>query len=126
LSALKILVTDDDPVYLDLMHEVLLEAGYRDVVCVAGGTSYAQVKHERPDVILLDVNVSQRVNALHLLDALRHDSSTAHIPVIVCSTDNQLPAAHPAPFADGRCSFLAKPFALDALLCRVASSAGSS
>jgi CheY-like chemotaxis protein len=124
MSAIKILVADDDPVYLDLMREVLSDAGYRDVVCVAGMASHAQVKHERPDVILLDVNVNQRANGLGLLDALRRDDATAHIPVIVCSTDNQLPKAHPAPFADGRCSFLEKPFALDALLCRVASSGG--
>lgn len=123
MCAVKILVTDDDPVYLDLMHELLSEAGYDDVVCLAGAVSHTEVKRERPDVILLDVNVNQGASGMRLLDALRRDDATAHIPVIVCSTDTQLPLAHPAPFIDAHCTFLPKPFALDALLSRVASSA---
>jgi DNA-binding NtrC family response regulator len=76
----RILVIDDDPSVRLLYQEELLEEGY-DVISSDGGKGVFQlIADERPDLLLLDLNLGNR-SGLDLLQDIRKKSWT--VPVIL-------------------------------------------
>jgi CheY-like chemotaxis protein len=57
LSARKILIVDDDPLHLSLARELLEAEGYDVHVHATAFGATEKVIHERPDLVLLDVNM---------------------------------------------------------------------
>jgi CheY-like chemotaxis protein len=53
----KVLIVDDDPVHLALAQELLEAEGYEVRVHRTGFGATEKVLHERPNVVLLDVNM---------------------------------------------------------------------
>jgi PAS domain S-box-containing protein len=76
------------------------------------GISLAQVA--QPDVILLDINLP-RINGLTVLETLRKDAATAHIPVLALSA-NASGQAIEAGLAAGFFRYLTKPVKVDELM----------
>jgi DNA-binding response OmpR family regulator len=114
----KIVVTDDDAEYLELMRELLTEEGYGPVVCVLNDRAYSTIRCQQPALALLDIHLEQQFG-WQLLDKLRLDPTTAHIPVVICSTDPRLFNERAEDFRRLRCDFLAKPFNLESLVEKV-------
>jgi CheY-like chemotaxis protein len=118
LSRTRIAVIDDDPSFLELMEELLaLGEGYDVVSSANWPRSFEFVKATRPDLIILDLMMGREQCGRAVLELLRDDPSTYHIPVIVCS------AAAPALLdqarglrTKGAVETLAKPFELDHML----------
>jgi len=78
----NVMVVDDDPVALDLMHATLKDIGI-DAVCVPDGrTALRMLDRHRPDAIILDL-VMPEFDGLSVLDALQREPVWRETPVFI-------------------------------------------
>jgi len=84
VNRVKILLVDDSKPILRANERVLQEAGYQ-VVCAEDGLAALDAAHEyKPDLILLDM-ILPKMSGPDVLERLKGDVATAHIPVVVLS-----------------------------------------
>lgn len=76
-----VLVVDDVPENLSVLHDVLDEAGYRVLVATDGETAIQRARQGAPQVILLDAMMPE-MDGFEVCRRLRSDLSTQQIPVI--------------------------------------------
>jgi len=83
----KVLVVDDDPDVVEATRLILERNGYQVVTAEDGGKGLAQVRAERPDVIVLDVMMPEGTEGFHFVWALRRDADERikGIPIIIIS-----------------------------------------
>jgi two-component system alkaline phosphatase synthesis response regulator PhoP len=74
-----ILVVDDEPKILRLAGDYLKQAGFRVVTADDGTMALAVARHERPDLIVLDLNLPG-TDGLDVCRALRRESD---VPIIM-------------------------------------------
>ncbi len=111
-----LLVADDEPDARDVLAQVL-EPEY-DVVAAADGQQAVDLaRSERPDVVLLDLNMP-RLDGFQALERLRADPSTTDIPVIFVSARSD-DAVKVRSLALGAVDYLQKPFSERELRARV-------
>ncbi|MFW5451086.1 MAG: response regulator [Methylophagaceae bacterium] len=78
-----ILVADDEPMNQLIMHE-LLEDEF-DLLCVDNGLACIDsVKHQRPDLILMDVNMPE-MNGLEATRQIKLIDGCSDLPIILVS-----------------------------------------
>ena len=114
----RIVVIDDDAVFVDLMRDLLAVGEGYDVVSAPDWLQSVEfVREMRPDLIILDLMLGRDQAGWGVLELLREDPSLAGIPVIMCS------AAAPAlrhcdalRLDHGPLETVAKPFDVDDLL----------
>src|SRR5687768_13114905 len=80
LSGRRILVVDDQPSILDILQEVLRDAGADVDVAVDGPGALRLLQTRLPDLILLDLAMPG-MDGWRVLDALQASPQTAGIPV---------------------------------------------
>lgn len=83
--AQHILVIDDDEALLDLYRAALEHAGYVVSLSQRVFADVADVERIHPDLILLDVKISQADDGLTQLEQLRSYPPTRSLPVILCT-----------------------------------------
>lgn len=76
-----ILVIDDSPTNLEVLHATLENAGYEVIVEMDGNSGIEQVKNNPPDLILLDV-MMPGIDGFETCRRLQADPSTNEIPII--------------------------------------------
>jgi DNA-binding response OmpR family regulator len=80
----KILVVDDDPVFVEATKTVL-ESRYKVVTAYDGDSGVAAARKEKPDLILLDIIMPTK-DGFHVCKQLKADSNLANIPVIILTS----------------------------------------
>ena len=80
----RVLVVDDDPNIRELLTQEFTEGGYNVSVAGDGREALAQVRRERPDVILLDVMMPE-MNGFDVAAVLKNDPTTMEIPIVILS-----------------------------------------
>ena len=83
-TAPLVLVVDDDGRNRKLAVDVLRLAGLRTLEAATGGEAIARATAERPDVILLDLQLPD-LDGTEVARDLRADPRTAEIPVVALS-----------------------------------------
>jgi two-component system alkaline phosphatase synthesis response regulator PhoP len=83
-----ILTVDDDDRIRRLVQFNLQRAGYRVSTAADGLEALDQIGQERPDLVLLDINMP-RLDGIELLRRLRADPDTAALPVILLTAKAQ-------------------------------------
>lgn len=83
----RVLMVEDHPDIADLYQLKLQLEGYSVAVATDGVAGLQMARSMLPDVTLLDIHVPQ-LDGLQVLAALRQDSATQDLPVIVCSEDD--------------------------------------
>jgi len=78
-----ILVVDDEPHIIEVVHDYLKQAGYRVVTAGDGQTALTLARHERPDLIVLDLMLPGGLDGLDVCRRLRQDSGLADVPIIM-------------------------------------------
>ncbi len=78
----NILVVDDDPVNRHLLADILREEGYRTQEAESGEVALANVKRDKPDLILLDV-MMPGIDGFEVARMLKEDSESSGIPIIM-------------------------------------------
>ncbi len=112
-----ILVVDDTPANLQLLESILQEKGYTVRAAISGQMALKAVRHQTPDIILLDINMPE-MNGFEVCRVLKSDPALADIPVIFVSaavdTADKLHA-----FEEGGVDYVTKPFQPLEVLARV-------
>lgn len=110
-------VVDDDREVREYLEAVLRKAGY-DVALAANGLRLVSaLQVDRPDLILLDVNMSW-IDGFELCRALKKNPEWAKIPVVFVS-GRSAPTDIEAGMACGAVDFFCKPIDGRALVSRV-------
>lgn len=111
----KILITDDDSGVQDIFKLIFERAGY-EVAVYGEAFSIFQNKFTRPDLFLLDKQLSGQ-DGLEVCHFLKSQSETKNIPVIIVSATPGISQMAKEAGAD---DFLEKPFQMKELLKMVA------
>ncbi|HXI03749.1 MAG TPA: response regulator [Candidatus Saccharimonadales bacterium] len=114
----SVLVVDDDHETLDVTSAVLRNSGYRVFTASSGKEGIASARRERPDLILLDINMDD-MDGWSALRLLRLDEETGSIPVAMFSIRYDLNEKMEA-LKRSADDYIVKPFSIDDLLDRVA------
>ena len=80
----RLLVVDDDPNIRELLTQELTEAGYVVRVATNGREAIAEVRRERPDLVVLDVMMPE-MNGFDVAAVLKNDPLTMDIPIVILS-----------------------------------------
>lgn len=75
----RILVVDDEPKIIKLAQDYLEQAGYRIVTALTGPTALTAARHEKPDLVVLDLNLPG-MDGLDVCRTLRRESD---VPIIM-------------------------------------------
>lgn len=74
------------------------------------------IKERQPTILILDIRMESPEAGFAVLDLLRLDPTTTHIPVIICTAAIQLIRENEQHLRAKNCEILIKPFDLDDLL----------
>ena len=107
----RVLVADDEPAITALVAEMLRYAGFTVVEAHGGAEAVSLARKERPDLILLDVMMSD-LDGRDACKVLKMDQSLREVPVILFSSADERDVHWSGAGADG---FLQKPFSIRAL-----------
>jgi DNA-binding response OmpR family regulator len=83
-----ILTVDDDDRIRRIVQINLQRAGYRVTAARDGMEALEQIEQERPDLVLLDINMP-RMDGIEMLRRLRADPETAALPVVLLTAKTQ-------------------------------------
>jgi CheY-like chemotaxis protein len=107
-----ILVIDDDDDIRDTLSEVLQEIGYTVATASQGAEALELLRHVRPQVILLDLNMPV-MSGVQFREVQRGDPVLSKIPTIVMTAVDRMPDR----LSDlAAAEILAKPFRLPDLV----------
>jgi CheY-like chemotaxis protein len=81
----RVLVIDDEPDVVRLIVKVLSSRGHIVQIARDGASALARVKHEPPDVILLDSDLP-KIDGAEVCRRLKVDSTTTAIPVVMMTS----------------------------------------
>ncbi len=110
----KVLCIDDDPNLCDALVRSLRLWGIEVIPAYFGMQGYWLAVTEKPDAILLDLAMPKGPGD-EILDCLRENVQTAHIPVIVITGKQEPGLAHHM-YRLGANAFFTKPVNLDMLI----------
>jgi DNA-binding response OmpR family regulator len=113
-----VLIVDDVPENLSVLHDALDEAGYKVLVATNGEAALARARQTLPDVILLDA-LMPGIDGFEVARRLKADFSTQHIPIVfmtgLTETEHVVAA-----FEAGSSDYVTKPIRPPEVLARIA------
>jgi len=112
-----VLVIENDQNFAKVLLDMARDKGYKGVVELDGEAGLKAAREIRPDAITLDIDMPG-MDGLQVLDRLKRDPETRHVPVHIISGVEEKRAGLNA----GAIAFLAKPVskeALDAAFARI-------
>jgi DNA-binding response OmpR family regulator/DNA-binding CsgD family transcriptional regulator len=113
-----VLIVDDQPDNLALLHDALDDAGHTVLVATDGASAIERARAARPDVVLLDA-VMPGMDGFAVARALKADPETAAIPIVFMTALTE--AEHvEAAFAAGGADYVTKPCRPREVLARIA------
>ena len=116
----RVLVVEDDHAIREVLMLVLDAEGYDVLSATNGLQALGEVRHSRPDLILLDLMMPV-MDGETFLAACRICPDCREAPIIVMSAARNLAQRAPALRSQGVRAYLAKPFDLDVLIALVES-----
>jgi two-component system alkaline phosphatase synthesis response regulator PhoP len=78
-----ILVVDDEPHIVEVVHDYLKQAGYRVLTARDGQMALTLIRHERPDLVILDLMLPGGMDGLDVCRSIRREPSLSEIPIIM-------------------------------------------
>jgi CheY-like chemotaxis protein len=112
-----LLVVDDQPDTLSLVARALEAEQYQVSQASNGPQAIRMVHEQRPDLMVLDYKMSG-MDGLEVMRALRADSQTEHLPVLMLTAMTDEPSIR-AGFEAGVTDYVTKPFSIPQLSARV-------
>jgi signal transduction histidine kinase/DNA-binding response OmpR family regulator/CHASE3 domain sensor protein len=105
-----VLVVEDEPAFAGILYDLARELGYRCLVAQGADEGLQLARDFLPSAVLLDMRLPDRPG-LSLLQDLKEDPRTRHIPVHVVSSEDRSEAA----LHMGAIGYARKPASRDAL-----------
>lgn len=113
----KILLVDDDPLIRRIVTKTLTANGYQVLEASSGAEGLALARSQPPDLILLDL-MMPGMDGFEVCAALRQDSLTVNVPVLMLTALDQTDAKVRG-LQTGADDYITKPFNLDELITRI-------
>ena len=85
-----LLIVEDDPNFARILLDMVRDKGFKGVVAASGEAALELIRVHMPDAITLDIQLPG-MHGLAVLDRLKHDPATRHIPVHIVSVVEELP-----------------------------------
>jgi len=82
----KVLIIDDDRDYVEAISALLTASGYEVSRAANGTEGLDMAKTLLPDLILLDVMMTERTEGFFTLQTMRSVPALAHTPIVVASS----------------------------------------
>lgn len=117
-KSFKILIADDMPDNLRLLSRYLESEGYGYIEAKDGVEAIEKVRNELPDLVLLDVNMPKK-DGFAVLEEIRADVITKHIPVIILTAARLNPTEIQSGLNMGADDYITKPFDRRELFARI-------
>ena len=91
----KILIVDDDPVYLKATSAMFNYQGYQVVAAKDGSEAIQAMREERPNLVLMDINLDSGMNTVSwngytLMSWLGRFEELSKVPVVMVSSSDPL------------------------------------
>jgi HAMP domain-containing protein/CheY-like chemotaxis protein/signal transduction histidine kinase len=83
-----VLIVEDDINFAGILLDLAREKGFKGLIATRGDTALALARKYKPDAITLDLKLPDR-DGWTVLDRLKHDPNTSHIPVHIISGEEQ-------------------------------------
>lgn len=99
-----LLIIDDDDKFASILLDMARQQGFKGIVSLSSKQGLALAQQYQPNAITLDIYLPD-MDGLTLLDRLKHDPQTRHIPVHILSVDDREQRA----LQLGAITFLQKP-----------------
>ncbi len=80
-----VLILENDRTFSSILSDLARERGFKVLLASRGDVGLAMARHYRPDAVTLDTNLPG-MDGWTVLDRLKHDPATRHIPVHIIST----------------------------------------
>ena len=106
-----LLIVEDDPVFARILLDLAHELGFRALAVGTADDAIRAAQRHRPQGIVLDVGLPDH-SGLTVLDRLKRDPNTRHIPVHIVSAEDHTREA----LAQGAVSYMLKPVERQALV----------
>ncbi|MEO8411515.1 MAG: response regulator transcription factor [Propionivibrio sp.] len=113
-----VLIVDDVPENLSLLHDALDESGYTVLVATNGESALQRARQSLPDVILLDA-MMPGIDGFEVARRLKADGATHHIPIVFMTALTETEHVVAA-FAAGGADYVTKPIRPVEVLARIA------
>ena len=84
----RILIIDDEPKNLDVLHNCLREAGFKVLIAESGEAALQRIAHTRPDLILLDINMPC-IDGFETCRRLKNNELSKDTPVIFVTAETE-------------------------------------
>lgn len=104
----RILVVDDEPSILILCRTILTQAGHQVREAPDGPHGLALARAQRFDAVIVDLMMPM-MDGFQVMNELRSDERTAHLPIIVLTAKTQLDDQLRS-WREGATEFITKPF----------------
>jgi CheY-like chemotaxis protein/HAMP domain-containing protein/GAF domain-containing protein len=105
-----LLIVEDDPSFARILLDRAREKGFKGIVTSKGESVHALARKYRPQAITLDIRLPD-VDGWTVLDRLKHDPETRHIPVhIITATEERMRG-----LKQGAIAYLKKPVTRESL-----------
>lgn len=111
-----ILLVDDDPEILALLHD-FLEIDYNIIFASNGIEALDKVESDKPDLVVSDV-IMPEMDGIELCDKLRDNFDTSHLPIILLTAKAEI-EDRIAGLKAGADSYIPKPFHPEHLKVRI-------
>ncbi|HZR38216.1 MAG TPA: response regulator, partial [Nevskia sp.] len=99
-----LLIVENDLAFAKVLLEIAREQGFKGLVAGTGAAALSLLREHPPSVVTLDIFLPD-MQGWRILDRIKSDLVSRHIPVCVVSTDDSRERA----FSAGAVAFLAKP-----------------
>jgi HAMP domain-containing protein/signal transduction histidine kinase/CheY-like chemotaxis protein len=106
-----LLMVEDDALFAQVLLDMARERGFKGVVAAQGGAALRLARRYQPAAITLDIRLPDR-DGWTVLDRLKHDPKTSHIPVHVITVDDR----EVQPLKLGALTYLRKPVTREQLV----------
>jgi HAMP domain-containing protein/CheY-like chemotaxis protein/signal transduction histidine kinase len=83
-----VLIVEDDVTFASILLEMAHDKGFKGLVATRGESGLQLARRYRPDAITLDIALPD-MEGWTVLDRLKHDKTTRHIPVHIISGDDE-------------------------------------
>jgi CheY-like chemotaxis protein len=112
---MKILVVEDQDSIRRMIEALVTGRGHAVVGVANGAKALEAAMHDRPDIVLLDLNLPGAYDGFEVCRRLRMDPTTRSVPVVIISAQDDADSRAKATRA-GATAFYSKPFSPIALL----------
>lgn len=111
----KIAIVNHDPVFLELIRKVIDKAGFTALVCPSGTAAQQIIRDEQPAMVLIDIWLDTNEDGRKVIQTLRLDEKTSHIPILV-STFDRTEGDYTSTQPPDLVQFIYKPFEPESLV----------